>query len=88
MFVVSRSASFARAFGPASAAGGAAGTCARAEWQCGNGACVPHAALCDGADDCGDYTDESHCSQSSALYTYLYSILKNTTKKIVLNILL
>ncbi|KAH9629928.1 hypothetical protein HF086_017443 [Spodoptera exigua] len=40
----------------------ARGECARGEWQCGNGACVARAALCDGADDCGDYTDESHCN--------------------------
>lgn len=44
----------------------ARGVCARGEWQCGNGACVARGALCDGADDCGDYTDESHCSEYTA----------------------
>lgn len=36
--------------------------CARGQWQCGNGACVRADRLCDGADDCGDYSDEQRCS--------------------------
>ncbi|VVC90255.1 unnamed protein product [Leptidea sinapis] len=52
--------SYVRAFGAAVALGE---TCVRGEWRCGNGACVPHDALCDGVDSCGDYTDESHCSK-------------------------
>ncbi|XP_050671322.1 prolow-density lipoprotein receptor-related protein 1-like [Leptidea sinapis] len=51
--------SYVRAFGAAVALGE---TCVRGEWRCGNGACVPHDALCDGVDSCGDYTDESHCN--------------------------
>ncbi|CAH2097282.1 unnamed protein product [Euphydryas editha] len=55
--------SFAAAVGSApEAAGAAAQGCARGSWRCGNGACVPPTALCDGEDDCGDYTDEWHCN--------------------------
>ena len=57
------SASYERAFGGTALSGGARGACARGEWACRNAACVPHAALCDGGDDCGDYSDESHCSE-------------------------
>ncbi|CAB3232339.1 unnamed protein product [Arctia plantaginis] len=38
------------------------GTCVGGQWQCQNGACIPRTALCDGVDDCGDYTDEWHCN--------------------------
>lgn len=58
-------ASFAAAAGPPTEAAGTA-TCARGSWRCGNGACVALAALCDGVDDCGDYTDEWHCSEYRA----------------------
>lgn len=55
-------ASFLAAIASTAAAPGAA-ACARGLWRCRNGACVPPAALCDGVDDCGDYTDEWHCSE-------------------------
>ncbi|XP_041974246.1 low-density lipoprotein receptor-related protein 1 [Aricia agestis] len=56
--------SFASAFGTeaeASAAVASGDGCAGA-WRCGNGACVPLSALCDGRDHCGDYTDEWRCN--------------------------
>ncbi|XP_063629183.1 low-density lipoprotein receptor-related protein 8-like [Cydia splendana] len=40
--------------------------CAAGEWQCANRACVPRAALCDGQDHCGDFSDERRCSEYSA----------------------
>ncbi|XP_046973357.1 prolow-density lipoprotein receptor-related protein 1 [Vanessa cardui] len=60
--------SFAAAFGSAAeaAVAGAQG-CARGSWRCGNGACVAPAALCDGEDNCGDFTDEWHCNIDECL---------------------
>lgn len=37
-------------------------TCAPGEWQCGSGRCVPGTFRCDGENDCGDYTDETGCT--------------------------
>lgn len=31
-------------------------------FNCPNSKCVPYSKLCDGQDDCGDRTDEKHCS--------------------------
>ncbi|XP_049880284.1 low-density lipoprotein receptor-related protein 1 [Pectinophora gossypiella] len=61
-------ASFTRAFGSGvEQAVAPVGACARGHWQCGNGACVPVSALCDGDDDCGDLTDEWHCNINECL---------------------
>ncbi|CAI5789335.1 SCO-spondin [Podarcis lilfordi] len=38
--------------------------CWTGEFQCQNGRCVPagpHGAICDGFNDCGDFSDERHC---------------------------
>ncbi|XP_047540379.1 prolow-density lipoprotein receptor-related protein 1-like [Vanessa atalanta] len=66
--VWSCAASFAAAFGSAveAAVAGAQG-CARGSWRCGNGACVAPAVLCDGEDNCGDFTDEWHCNIDECL---------------------
>ena len=36
-------------------------TCNGNHFTCNNGLCVPHGWTCDGEDDCGDSSDESHC---------------------------
>ncbi|XP_061708862.1 vitellogenin receptor-like [Cydia pomonella] len=36
-------------------------TCSPQEWRCRNGLCVPAAARCDGAVQCYDKSDETHC---------------------------
>ncbi|XP_047035509.1 prolow-density lipoprotein receptor-related protein 1-like [Helicoverpa zea] len=60
-----KSTGWARSVG---GAWGGADACARGEWACRSGACVPPAALCDGADDCGDYSDETHCNVAECLF--------------------
>ena len=32
------------------------------QFGCANGACVPLLALCNGQDECGDYSDEASCN--------------------------
>ena len=32
------------------------------QFGCANGACVPLIALCNGQDECGDYSDEASCN--------------------------
>lgn len=36
--------------------------CRPSVFQCANGNCRPSVAVCDGADDCGDKSDEANCN--------------------------
>ncbi|RXG68702.1 hypothetical protein Avbf_02502 [Armadillidium vulgare] len=37
--------------------------CGDTHFRCGNSICVELEKLCDGHDDCGDFTDETQCSK-------------------------
>ncbi|KAG1664064.1 Sortilin-related receptor [Nymphon striatum] len=40
-------------------------TCSPGQYQCHNNLCIPSIWLCDGDDDCGDFSDEEQCAKSS-----------------------
>ena len=35
--------------------------CSRSHWKCQNGKCILKNFVCNGADDCGDGSDEKNC---------------------------
>ena len=37
--------------------------CSKGEFQCDHGLCMPDNVVCDGANDCGDYSDERYCRE-------------------------
>lgn len=41
-------------------------TCSSKEFSCANGRCVEVSLVCDGYDDCEDFSDESGCSSSNS----------------------
>jgi len=49
--------------------------CGPGEFICRNAGCVPADVLCDGADDCGDLSDEEHCAKSSLVATATVGII-------------
>ena len=47
--------------------------CTNNQFRCNNGNCLTVAWLCDGDDDCGDYSDE-RCGKKN-LFFFLYSVV-------------
>ncbi|XP_078576616.1 uncharacterized protein LOC144862181 isoform X4 [Branchiostoma floridae x Branchiostoma japonicum] len=43
-------------------------TCRPEDYICGNGACVLSDFVCDGADDCGDNSDENQCDRGPSMF--------------------
>jgi len=39
------------------------GTCSPNEFRCESGRCIPARFVCDGSNQCGDYSDERNCSE-------------------------
>ena len=37
--------------------------CTDDEFTCDNGLCIPARWICDGDNDCGDFSDEQNCSK-------------------------
>jgi len=46
--------------------------CSNEEFMCDNGKCIPRQWHCNGADECGDGSDERHCSFSKCLTCMLW----------------
>lgn len=47
--------------------------CKNDEFKCSNDKCIPKIKMCDGANDCGDYSDEGkQCGKYIFLYMPMY----------------
>jgi len=40
-----------------------------------NGLCIPTCQLCDGYSQCGDYSDESNCTDINSEYSFLNYVM-------------
>ena len=59
--------------------------CLTHQFTCGNKRCIPSSEICDGNNDCGDFSDEIYpCSGKHYEFTHVtefyHKIILNTTK--------
>lgn len=50
-------------------------TCARSEFRCANGHCVPSSWRCDHSPDCEDRSDEENCGELHFYFCWIYTAL-------------